>query len=283
MLELLNVILTIIASTLSIVGFITARENKTNISVTGNHNKINTGNTKISNKIFQPTVHQSQKIIYRLENSSPNHSSEMQILKIIGLFIVLVLFGMIYFSYLTFFNLILILLFIIRSTIYIRSSLAIKTLNKPFNELKLTLAFINMFVLLGLIFCLILLPIPKELTEIDKDLKFNISIIFQGGNSISSWLESVSAYIKSIWGKDVLFYLVGRSTGFIFITIFIIVSTARRALPTVKEGEKAFTIFSESMFIPIFVIMLIFCFLFPWIAFDIKDQLYPYWDEWLKG
>ncbi|MED1529093.1 hypothetical protein [Bacillus pumilus] len=221
MLELFSVILTIIASVLGIIGFILAHDNKTNISVKGNHNKINTGKTKIINKIFQPTVHQSQKIIYRLENSSPNYSSEMQFFKIVGVFIVLVLFGMIYFSYLTFFNLILILLFIIRFTIYVRSSLAIKTLNKPFNELKLTLAFINMFVLLGLIFSLLLLPIPKEPIEIDKDLKFNISIIFQGGNSISSWLESVSAYIKSILGKDTLFYLVGRSTGIIFITIFI--------------------------------------------------------------
>lgn len=280
MLDLLNVILTIIASTLSIIGFITTRDNKKDKKEKkGNDNKIDIGETKTIKKVFQPTVQQSLKIIHKIENPS----NETEILKMVAWFIVSVLFGIIYFSYLNFFNMILLLIFNIRFISYVRASLAIKTLNKPFSELKFMLTFINMLVLLGLIFSLLLLPIPKELTEIDKDLKFNISIIFQGGNSISSWLESVSAYIKSIWGKDVLFYLVGRSTGFIFITIFIIVSTARRALPTVKEGEKTFTIFSESMFIPIFVIMLIFCFLFPWIAFDIKDQLYPYWDKWLNG
>lgn len=283
MLDLLNVILTIIASTLSIIGFITTRDNKKDkkdkTEKKGNDNKIDIGETKTIKKVFQPTVQQSLKIIHKIENPS----NETEILKMVAWFIVSVLFGIIYFSYLNFFNMILLLIFNIRFISYVRASLAIKTLNKPFSELKFMLTFINMLVLLGLIFSLLLLPIPKELTEIDKDLKFNISIIFQGGNSISSWLESVSAYIKSIWGKDVLFYLVGRSTGFIFITIFIIVSTARRALPTVKEGEKTFTIFSESMFIPIFVIMLIFCFLFPWIAFDIKDQLYPYWDKWLNG
>ncbi|GLF85309.1 hypothetical protein R51_03540 [Bacillus safensis] len=280
MLDLLNVILTIIASTLSIIGFITTRDNKKDkTEKKGNDNKIDIGETKTIKKVFQPTVQQSLKIIHKIENPS----NETEILKMVAWFIVSVLFGIIYFSYLNFFNMILLLIFNIRFISYVRASLAIKTLNKPFSELKFMLTFINMLVLLGLIFSLLLLPIPKELTEIDKDLKFNISIIFQGGNSISSWLESVSAYIKSIWGKDVLFYLVGRSTGFIFITIFIIMSTTRRALPTVKEGEKTFTIFSESMFIPIFVIMLIFCFLFPWIAFDIKDQLYPYWDEWLKG
>lgn len=283
MLELLSVILTIIASVLGIIGFIVARDNKTNISVKGDHNKINTGKTKIINKIFQPTIDQSQKIVYRMENSSPNYSSEMEILKVIGWFIVLILFGIIYFSYLNFFNLILIVLFIIRFTLYVRASLAIKTLNKPFDELKFALAFINMFLLLGLIFNLLLLPIPKELTEIDKNLKFNISIIFQGGNSISSWLESVSAHIKNIWGKDALYYLIGRSSGVILLTVFIIMSTARIALPTLKDGEKKFTIFLERLFIPIFLTLLIFCFLFPWIAFDIKDQLYPYWIKWLNG
>ncbi|WP_321999359.1 hypothetical protein [Bacillus pumilus] len=280
MLDLLNVILTIIASTLSIIGFITARDNKKDkTEKKGNDNKIDIGETKTIKKVFQPTVQQSLKIIHKIENPS----NETEMLKMVVWFIVSVLFGIIYFSYLNFFNMVLLLIFNIRFISYVRASLAIKTLNKPFNELKFMLTFIKMLVLLGLIFSLLLLPVPKELTEIDRDLKFNISILFQGWNSISSWLESVSAYIKSIFGKDTFYYLIGRSSGFILITVFFIVSTARRALPTVKEGEKKFTIFLERLFIPIFLTLLIFCFLFPWIAFDIKDQLYPYWDKWLNG
>ncbi len=283
MLELLSVILTIIAAVLGIIGFITARDNKTNISVKGDGNKINLGKTKIINKIIQPTVHQSHNIIHRVDKSSQNSSTEKEISKFLGWLFVSILFGLIYFSYLNFFNMILILIFIIRYTFYIRASFAIKTLNRSFNELKFTLAFINMFFLLGLIICLLLIPIPKELIEVDKDLKFNTSIFSEGMNSILSWLESVIAYIISNWGKDSLNYLIGRSLGLFLITFFIIMSTTRRALPIVKKGEKPFIIFLESMFILIFVIMLIFCFLFPWIAFDIKDQLYPYWDKWLNG
>ncbi|MFP7210841.1 hypothetical protein SFC73_18425 [Bacillus safensis] len=283
MLELLSVILTIIAAVLGIIGFITARDNKTNISVKGDGNKINIGKTKIINKIIQPTVHQSHNIIHRVEKSSQNSSTEKEILKFLGWLFVSILFGLIYFSYLNFFNMILIVIFIIRYTFYIRASFAIKTLNRSFNELKFTLAFINMFFLLGLIICLLLIPIPKELIEIDKDLKFNISIFSQGMNSILSWLGSVIPYIINNLGKDSLNYLIGRSIGFFLITFFIIMSTTKRALPTVKKGEKPFIIFLESIFIMIFLILLIFCFLFPWIAFAIKDQLYPYWDEWLKG
>lgn len=283
MLELLSVILTIIAAVLGIIGFITARDNKTNISVKGDGNKINIGKTKIINKIIQPTVHQSHNIIHRVEKSSQNSSTEKEISKFLGWLFVSILFGLIYFSYLNFFNMILIVIFIIRYTFYIRASFAIKTLNRSFNELKFTLAFINMFFLLGLIICLLLIPIPKELIEIDKDLKFNISIFSQGMNSILSWLGSVIPYIINNLGKDSLNYLIGRSIGFFLITFFIIMSTTKRALPTVKKGEKPFIIFLESIFIMIFLILLIFCFLFPWIAFAIKDQLYPYWDEWLKG
>ncbi|MES9786483.1 hypothetical protein [Bacillus pumilus] len=283
MLELLSVILTIIAAVLGIIGFITARDNKTNISVKGDGNKINIGKTKIINKIIQPTVHQSHNIIHRVEKSSQNSSTEKEISKFLGWLFVSILFGLIYFSYLNFFNMILIVIFIIRYTFYIRASFAIKTLNRSFNELKFTLAFINMFFLLGLIICLLLIPIPKELIEVDKDLKFNISIFSQGMNSILSWLGSVIPYIINNLGKDSLNYLIGRSIGFFLITFFIIMSTTKRALPTVKKGEKPFIIFLESIFIMIFLILLIFCFLFPWIAFAIKDQLYPYWDEWLKG
>ncbi|MDX5484830.1 hypothetical protein NJE56_07690 [Bacillus pumilus] len=283
MLELLSVILTIIAAVLGIIGFITARDNKTNITVKGDGNKINIGKTKIINKVLHPTVHQSLNIVHRVEKSSQNSSTEKEISKILGWLFVSILFGLIYFSYLNFFNMILIVIFIIRYTFYIRASFAIKTLNRPFNELKFTLAFINMFFLLGLIICLLLIPIPKELIEVDKDLKFNISIFSQGMNSILSWLGSVIPYIINNLGKDSLNYLIGRSLGFFLITFFIIMSTTRRALPTVKKGEKPFIIFLESIFIMIFLILLIFCFLFPWIAFAIKDQLYPYWDKWLNG
>lgn len=159
MVELLNIVLGIIASVLTIISFKSAKEASTEITQTGDNNSVHIDNKKVNiNNFFMPTQKQIIKIERIIERVVVREKREesADIILIIITFVLLTLFGAIYMSYSFLFATILLALFVFRFILYIQYSNAIRIYSDSYDRSKFIIYSIQrlllFFILLTLMF-----------------------------------------------------------------------------------------------------------------------------------
>ncbi|POI15911.1 hypothetical protein K4A81_13555 [Bacillus velezensis] len=279
MIDLTNTGLSIIASLLTIItiilGFAATKETPTKIIQRGNNNSVHIGKKKINIiNIFMPSQNQIDKVTNaKREPGSDNY------FMIVLFYIAIIIFGAFYTSYYYWFVAILLAVFIIRFIKFIRFSIAIKLTSNLYDKSKFFNNFIQQIILCCILLSLLFFSAPQELQIVADHIKVN----FEGGTSFKIWLIDLFKYTFSIWNTTTFYFFIFRSAGMLILTLFVFYSTGKNALPIYKHNSfnRRKVLFNE-LSSYIFVIILIFFSLYPWIFIDLKNSLEPLWNEWAR-
>ncbi|MCY9216652.1 hypothetical protein [Bacillus haynesii] len=287
MVELLNTVLGIIASVLTIIGFKSAKEASTEITQTGDNSSVHIDNKRINiNKFFMPTQKQIikiERIIERVVVHGERKDSSDTIFQLIIAFVLITLFGVIYMSYSFLFATILLALFVFRFILYIRYSNAIRIYSNSYDKSKFIICSIQRLLLFCILLSLMLFSVPQELQKVVTHTKFDFySLLFKGGGtSLTNWADRVIEYIRSIWNTTPFYFFFFRSVGVIGLTSGIWYITDKSVFPIYSHNiERWKALLAELCFF--IVIIIIFFALYPWIFLDIKNAVEPMVIEWLR-
>ncbi|MGG1547117.1 hypothetical protein ABE347_06455 [Bacillus paralicheniformis] len=288
MFDLLNVVLGIIASLLSIIGYKSAKENPTKIIQKGDNNSVHIGNRKIKINIknmFIPNQKQINKVeriiervvVYRSESDD---DLAYRIFQAILALIVVVLFGAIYMSYSFLFALILLAVFVFRFTLYTRYTIAIRAYPNVYFRSKFLICSVQRMFLFCILLSLMFFSVPQELQAVIAHTQFDLSLL-KGGTTLSNWANSVIKYMRNIQYTIPFYYFLFRSIGVIVLTCGILYVTGKSVLPIYSPNiERWKALLSELCFF-IFIAIVFFA-LYPWIFLDIKNAVEPIVIEWLR-
>ncbi|ARC72537.1 MULTISPECIES: hypothetical protein [Bacillus] len=284
--ELLNIVLGIIASVLTIISFKSAKEASTEITQTGDNNSVYIDNKKVNiNNFLMPTQKQIIKIERIIERVVVREKREnsADIIWIIIAFVLFTLFGAIYMSYSFLFATILLALFVFRFILYIQYSNAIRIYSDSYDKSKFIICSIQRLILFCILLSLMFFSVPQELQKVVAHTKFDFySLLMKGGGtSLANWADGVIKYIRSIWNTTPFYFFLFRSVGVIGLTSGIWYITGKSVLPIYSHNiERWKALLSELCFF-IFIAIVFFA-LYPWIFLDTKNAVEPIVIEWLR-
>jgi len=273
----ITIFATIITTIITIAGVVATKEVPTKIIQKGNNNSVHIGKKKIKVKnIFIPT----EKQIIKIEHAGREGSSSANDPLLIGLFAVgITLFGILFFSYLYYMVLILLGIFLYRFIKYIRYTIAIKLNPDLYDRSRFYIYFTQQLLFFGILISLLFFSAHPDFQAVAQHVKFDFSMLKEGGSTFSNWFESVTKYIFSIFTTTPFTFFFVRSAGIVFLIFGMFYSTGKGALPIYSQTpyRKKELLSDLGSFI---LIVIVFFTLYPWVFLDLKNSLEPLWETW---